>query len=214
MTNSNRETCKNSVILVSQLLETLQVLLIYKFRDEHACRHQSANFRKILFQLHIIRNSNNCFKYSIKKYRLWNGFWRETPQWAWIQARVEKRDGLSENLSYLKTHISIISSPLILAFFFFFSLQTLFKTLAITFSCMAVFSGTPLYGPSLLYAGPASLIWGWLVVSFFTWFVGLALAEICSSFPVRIFYVIFFIALYHKKLKLINYGANCALYHA
>uniref|UniRef100_A0A2N9H8G7 Amino acid permease/ SLC12A domain-containing protein n=1 Tax=Fagus sylvatica TaxID=28930 RepID=A0A2N9H8G7_FAGSY len=61
--------------------------------------------------------------------------------------------------------------------------MTLFKTLAITFSCMAVFSGTPLYGPSLLYAGPASLIWGWVVVSFFTWFVGLALAEICSSFP-------------------------------
>ena len=55
MTNSNRETCKNSVILVSQLLETLQVLLIYKFRDEHACRHHSANFRKILFQLHIIK---------------------------------------------------------------------------------------------------------------------------------------------------------------
>ncbi|KDO57519.1 hypothetical protein CISIN_1g010352mg [Citrus sinensis] len=35
----------------------------------------------------------------------------------------------------------------------------------------------------LLYAGPASLVWGWVVVSFFTWFVGLAMAEICSSFP-------------------------------
>ncbi|KAL4596136.1 hypothetical protein ACB092_12G142500 [Castanea dentata] len=61
--------------------------------------------------------------------------------------------------------------------------MTLFKTLAITFSSIAVFSGTPLYGPSLRYAGPASLIWGWVVVTFFTWFVGLALAEICSSFP-------------------------------
>ncbi|KAG2665923.1 hypothetical protein I3760_15G030500 [Carya illinoinensis] len=61
--------------------------------------------------------------------------------------------------------------------------MTLFKTLAITFSSMAVFTGTPLYGPSLRYAGPASLIWGWVVVTFFTWFVGLALAEICSSFP-------------------------------
>ncbi|KAJ9128544.1 hypothetical protein P3X46_034894, partial [Hevea brasiliensis] len=60
---------------------------------------------------------------------------------------------------------------------------TLFKTLAITFSSMAVFTGTPLYGTSLLYAGPASMIWGWLVVTFFTWFVGIAMAEICSSFP-------------------------------
>ena len=30
----------------------------------------------------------------------------------------------------------------------------------------------------------ASLVWGWGVVSFFTWFVGIAMAEICSSFPV------------------------------
>lgn len=61
--------------------------------------------------------------------------------------------------------------------------MTMFKTLALTFSSMAVFTGTPLYGASLQYAGPASLIWGWVVVSFFTWFVGLAMAEICSSFP-------------------------------
>ncbi|XP_004290911.1 PREDICTED: amino-acid permease BAT1 homolog [Fragaria vesca subsp. vesca] len=61
--------------------------------------------------------------------------------------------------------------------------MTLFKTLAITFSCMSVFTGTPLYGQSLHYAGPATLIWGWLVVTFFTWFVGIAMAEICSSFP-------------------------------
>lgn len=64
-------------------------------------------------------------------------------------------------------------------------LQTLFKTLAISFSTMTLFTGiTPLYGSSLAYAGPASLVWGWLVVSFFTWFVGIAMAEICSSFPV------------------------------
>ncbi|KAF9622396.1 hypothetical protein IFM89_031199 [Coptis chinensis] len=61
--------------------------------------------------------------------------------------------------------------------------MSMFKTLAITFSVMALFPGTPLYGQSLLYAGPASLIWGWLVVSFFTCFVGIAMAEICSSFP-------------------------------
>ncbi|KAL4596135.1 hypothetical protein ACB092_12G142400 [Castanea dentata] len=61
--------------------------------------------------------------------------------------------------------------------------MSLFKTFAITFSTMAFFVGTPLYGPSLLYAGPASLIWGYVVVTFFTWFVGFAMAEICSSFP-------------------------------
>ncbi|ESR45345.1 hypothetical protein CICLE_v10003745mg [Citrus x clementina] len=62
--------------------------------------------------------------------------------------------------------------------------MTLFKTFAISFSTMTLFTGIiPLYGSSLLYAGPASLVWGWVVVSFFTWFVGLAMAEICSSFP-------------------------------
>ncbi|KAK9162373.1 hypothetical protein Syun_003275 [Stephania yunnanensis] len=61
--------------------------------------------------------------------------------------------------------------------------MNMFKTLAITFSVMAIFPGTPLYGSSLLYAGPASLIWGYFVVTFFTWFVGIAMAEICSSFP-------------------------------
>jgi hypothetical protein len=73
-----------------------------------------------------------------------------------------------------------------LSFFFFDAcLQTLFKTLAISFSTMTLFTGiTPLYGSSLQYAGPASLVWGWVVVSFFTWFVGVAMAEICSSFPV------------------------------
>jgi amino acid permease len=65
-------------------------------------------------------------------------------------------------------------------------LQTLFKTLAISFSTMTLFTGiTPLYGSSLQYTGPASLVWGWVIVSFFTWFVGIAMAEICSSFPVR-----------------------------
>ncbi|KAM7509079.1 hypothetical protein LguiA_019532 [Lonicera macranthoides] len=62
--------------------------------------------------------------------------------------------------------------------------MTLFKTLAISFSTMTLFTGiTPLYGSSLLYAGPATLVWGWVVVSFFTCFVGIAMAEICSSFP-------------------------------
>ena len=68
---------------------------------------------------------------------------------------------------------------------------------------MALFIGTPLYGPSLLYAGPASLIWGYVPVTFFTWFVGFAMAEICSSFPVCI--ILFF-------LFLISFFSN-ACYH-
>ncbi|XP_043720730.1 amino-acid permease BAT1 homolog [Telopea speciosissima] len=61
--------------------------------------------------------------------------------------------------------------------------MSLLKIFGITFSTMAVFIGTPLYGSSILYAGPASMIWGWVVVTFFTWFIGFAMAEICSSFP-------------------------------
>ncbi|GLJ24600.1 hypothetical protein SUGI_0470290 [Cryptomeria japonica] len=62
--------------------------------------------------------------------------------------------------------------------------MTLFKTFAISFSTMTLFTGiTPLYGSSLLYAGPATLVWGWVIVSFFTAFVAVAMAEICSSFP-------------------------------
>ncbi|BBN11878.1 choline transport protein [Marchantia polymorpha subsp. ruderalis] len=62
--------------------------------------------------------------------------------------------------------------------------MTLFKCLAIAFSTMTLFTGiVPLYGNSLSYAGPVGLVWGWVIVSFFTWFVGLAMAEICSSFP-------------------------------
>ncbi len=66
--------------------------------------------------------------------------------------------------------------------------QTLFKCMAIAFSTMTLFTGiVPLYGSSLMYAGPVGLVWGWVVVTFFTWFVGFAMSEICSSFPVRFF---------------------------
>jgi amino acid transporter len=67
--------------------------------------------------------------------------------------------------------------------------MTLFKTLAIAFSTMTLFTGiTPLYGSSLQYGGPAPLVWGWIVVSFFTAFVAIAMAEICSSFPVSVIF--------------------------
>ncbi|EPS68466.1 hypothetical protein M569_06304, partial [Genlisea aurea] len=52
-----------------------------------------------------------------------------------------------------------------------------------SFSTMCLFNGIPLYSSCLQYGGPAPVVWGWLVVSFFTFFIGLAMAEICSSFP-------------------------------
>ena len=85
---------------------------------------------------------------------------------------------------------------------FFWKLQSLFKTFAITFSTMAFFVGTPLYGPSLLYAGPASLIWGYVVVTCFTWFVGFAMAEICSSFPVCIILFFFFFSFFSNVTQI------------
>lgn len=54
--------------------------------------------------------------------------------------------------------------------------KTLFKCLAIAFSTMSLFTGiVPLFGISFIYAGPAPVVWGWVVVTFFTWFVGLAM---------------------------------------
>ncbi|KAH7423886.1 hypothetical protein KP509_12G079000 [Ceratopteris richardii] len=62
--------------------------------------------------------------------------------------------------------------------------MTLFKSLAISFSTMTLFTGiTPLFGQSFSYTGPAAVVWGWVIVSFFVWFVGIAMSEICSSFP-------------------------------
>ncbi|KAH7423880.1 hypothetical protein KP509_12G078700 [Ceratopteris richardii] len=62
--------------------------------------------------------------------------------------------------------------------------MTLFKTLAISFSTMTLFTGiTPLFGQSFAYTGPAGVVWGWVITTFFVWFVGLAMSEICSSFP-------------------------------
>ncbi|KAG0206073.1 hypothetical protein BGX28_002432 [Mortierella sp. GBA30] len=59
-----------------------------------------------------------------------------------------------------------------------------FGTFGVTFSCLSVLSGlTPLYGTALQSGGPVTVIWGWLVVSFFTMAIGLSLAEICSAYP-------------------------------
>ncbi|CAO3575135.1 unnamed protein product [Mortierella alpina] len=59
-----------------------------------------------------------------------------------------------------------------------------FGTFGVTFSCLSILSGlTPLYGDALQSGGPVTVIWGWLVVSFFTLMIGLSLAEICSAYP-------------------------------
>ncbi|KAK3842105.1 MAG: APC amino acid permease [Linnemannia gamsii] len=59
-----------------------------------------------------------------------------------------------------------------------------FSNFGVTFSCCSIMAGlTPLYGDALQSGGPMTVIWGWLLVSFFTLMVGLSLAEICSAFP-------------------------------
>ncbi|XP_026453616.1 amino-acid permease BAT1 homolog isoform X2 [Papaver somniferum] len=55
---------------------------------------------------------------------------------------------------------------------------------ALCFVTVSVLQGiTTLYSQGLQYGGPISMIYGWLIASFFTMFVGLSMAEICSSYP-------------------------------
>ncbi|KAI9480863.1 MAG: amino acid permease-domain-containing protein [Benjaminiella poitrasii] len=56
---------------------------------------------------------------------------------------------------------------------------------AIAFGCCSILSGlTPLWGDAMLAAGSIAVIWGWVLVSVFTFIVGLSLAEICSAYPI------------------------------
>ncbi|KAF9357517.1 hypothetical protein BGX26_003587 [Mortierella sp. AD094] len=41
----------------------------------------------------------------------------------------------------------------------------------------------PLFGFGMATGGPIVAIWGWLIVAFFVMFIGLSMAEICSTFP-------------------------------
>nr|CAD1834209.1 unnamed protein product [Ananas comosus var. bracteatus] len=55
---------------------------------------------------------------------------------------------------------------------------------AFSFSIISVLTGiTTLYNTGLSFGGPATMTFGWFVAGFFTMAVGLAMAEICSSFP-------------------------------
>uniref|UniRef100_A0A8R7PF74 Uncharacterized protein n=1 Tax=Triticum urartu TaxID=4572 RepID=A0A8R7PF74_TRIUA len=60
-------------------------------------------------------------------------------------------------------------------------------TLAITFSKMTIFTGiTSLYGSILQFVRPASLVRGWVIVSFFTWFIGVVMLGISPSLSLNL----------------------------
>lgn len=59
-----------------------------------------------------------------------------------------------------------------------------FSNFAFSFSIISVLTGiTTLYNTGLSFGGPVSLQYGWFIAGGFTMAVGLAMAEICSSFP-------------------------------
>ncbi|KAI7893712.1 amino acid/polyamine transporter I [Mucor mucedo] len=56
---------------------------------------------------------------------------------------------------------------------------------SIAFGCCSILSGlTPMWGDAMMSGGSIAIIWGWILVSVFTFGVGLSLAEICSAYPV------------------------------
>jgi amino acid permease (GABA permease) len=59
-----------------------------------------------------------------------------------------------------------------------------FSNFAISFTIISVLSGClTLYGFGMTTGGPALITWGWPLVGTMTLFVGLAMAEVCSSYP-------------------------------
>lgn len=52
------------------------------------------------------------------------------------------------------------------------------------FTAVAVISSQSLlFDYGLITGGPVLMVWGWIIASIFTIFVGLAMGEICSSYP-------------------------------
>ncbi|KAI8384638.1 amino acid/polyamine transporter I [Radiomyces spectabilis] len=49
---------------------------------------------------------------------------------------------------------------------------------------LASFGYKQMWGDAMMSGGSIAIIWGWVLVSIFTFFVGLSLAEICSAYPV------------------------------
>jgi amino acid permease (GABA permease) len=59
-----------------------------------------------------------------------------------------------------------------------------FSNFAVSFTIISILSGClTLYGFGMNTGGPALITWGWPAVGVMTLFVGLAMAEVCSSFP-------------------------------
>ncbi|GAA1253278.1 amino acid permease [Kitasatospora nipponensis] len=59
-----------------------------------------------------------------------------------------------------------------------------FSNFAVSFTIISILSGClTLYGFGLNTGGPAMLTWGWVLVGAMTLVVGLAMAEVCSSYP-------------------------------
>jgi amino acid permease (GABA permease) len=59
-----------------------------------------------------------------------------------------------------------------------------FSNFAVSFTIISILSGClTLYGFGMNTGGPAVITWGWPIVGIMTLFVGLAMAEVCSSFP-------------------------------
>ncbi len=59
-----------------------------------------------------------------------------------------------------------------------------FSNFAISFTIISILSGClTVYQYGLLHGGPPVMTWGWLLVGVIVIFVGLSMAEICSSFP-------------------------------
>src|ERR1700757_5435124 len=59
-----------------------------------------------------------------------------------------------------------------------------FSNFAVSFTIISILSGClTLYGYGMNTGGPAMIVWGWPIVGVMGIFVGLAMAEVCSSFP-------------------------------
>jgi amino acid permease (GABA permease) len=59
-----------------------------------------------------------------------------------------------------------------------------FSNFAVSFTIISILSGClTLYGFGMNTGGPALIVWGWPIVGIMTLMVGLAMAEVCSSFP-------------------------------
>jgi amino acid permease (GABA permease) len=59
-----------------------------------------------------------------------------------------------------------------------------FSNFAVSFTIISILSGClTLYGFGMNTGGPALIVWGWPIVGVMTLMVGLAMAEVCSSYP-------------------------------